>query len=214
MKRKIGKINPQVPEDRLNKDLSKYRQEAIRLGATDSKIITMESIPIDERVSLKCKIPICFGYGTSINCPPYTVTPSELKEITKKYRYAIFFKLDVEPEVIVRNRETIHKRVSAYKKIFEIVNTIESMAFYDGYYLAVGFAAGSCKSTYCYSLECSALKRERCRHELKVRPSMEAVGIDAYKLATSIGWDTYPIGSSCNPQDIPKGSLMGLVLVF
>jgi len=214
MKRKIGKINPQVPEDRLNKDLSKYRQEAIRLGATDSKIITTESIPIDERVTLKCKIPICFGYGTSINCPPHTVTPSELKEITKKYRYAIFFKLDVEPEVIVRKRETVLKRVSAYKKIFDIVNSLESMAFYDGYYLAVGFAAGSCKSTYCYNLECSALKGERCRHELKVRPSMEAVGIDAYKLATSVGWDMYPIGSSCNPQDIPKGSLMGLVLVY
>jgi len=43
---------------------------------------------------------------------------------------------------------------------------------------------------------------------------MEAVGIDAYKLATSLGWDVYPIGSDCDPLDIPKGSLMGLVLVY
>lgn len=214
MKRTIRKIELEISEDKLNKDLEKYRQGAISLGATDSKIITTNTIPIDDRVALKCKIPVCFGYGTSVNCPPHTVTPSELRELIKKYKYAIFFKLEVKPEVIVRNRETILERAGAYKKIFEISNAIESMAFYDGYYLAVGFAAGSCKSTHCYKVECSALKGERCRHELKVRPSMESVGIDAYKLATKVGWDVYPIGSDCDPRDIPKGSLMGLVIVY
>ena len=214
MRRTIRKIDLKISEDKLNKDLEKYRQEAISLGATDSKIITADMIPIDGRVALKCNIPVCFGYGTSVNCPPNTITPSKLRELIKKYKHAIFFKLEVKPEVIVRNRETILERTGAYRKIFEIVNAIESMAFYDGYYLAVGFAAGSCKSTYCYKVECSALKGERCRHELKVRPSMEAVGIDAYKLATSVGWDVYPIGSDCDPRDIPKGSLMGLILIY
>lgn len=123
-------------------------------------------------------------------------------------------RIEIKPKVIVRDRETILERVVAYKKIYETVNAIESIAFYDGYYLAVGFAAGSCKSTYCYKVECSALKGERCRHELKVRPSMEAVGIDVYKLATSVGWDVYPIGSDCDPRDVSKASLMGLVLVY
>ncbi|MGQ9551998.1 MAG: DUF2284 domain-containing protein [Candidatus Bathycorpusculaceae bacterium] len=213
MRRLIKRIDLEIPEDKLNKDLEKYRQEAISLGATDSKIITTEFIPVDDRVALKCKVPICFGYGTSVNCPPHTISPSELLELIKKYKNAIFFRLEVKPEVIVRSRETILERASAYKKVFDIVSAIESMAFYDGYYLAMGFAAGSCKSTYCYNVECSALKGERCRNELKVRPSMEAVGIDAYKLATSVGWDVYPIGSDCDPRDIPKGSLMGLVLV-
>ena len=214
MRRMIKKIELEISEDKLNKDLENYRQEAINLGATDSKIITTNMIPVDDRVAFKCKIPPCFGYGTSANCPPHTITPPELRGLIKKYNHAIFFKLNVKPEVIVRNRETILERAGAYRKIFEIVSAIESMAFYDGYYLATGFAAGSCKSTYCYKVECSVLKGERCRHELKVRPSMEAVGIDAYKLATSVGWDVYPIGSNCDPQDIPKGSLMGLVLVY
>jgi predicted metal-binding protein len=213
MRRTIRKINLKISEDELNKDLEMYRQETINLGAKDSKIITTDTIPIDERVAMKCRIPVCFGYGTSVNCPPHTITPSELRGAIKKYRYAVFFKLEVQPEVIVRNRETILERAGAYKKVFEIVNAIESMAFYDGHYLAIGFAAGSCKSTYCYKVECSALKGERCRHELRIRPSMEAVGIDAYKLATIVGWDIYPIGSDCNPQDIPKGSLMGLILI-
>jgi predicted metal-binding protein len=212
MRRVIRKISP-ISEDMLNIDLEKYRQKAISLGAIDSKIITTNIIPIDDRVVLKCNIPICFGYGTSINCPPYTISSSKLIEVIKKYKFAIFFKLEVKPEVIVRNRETILERAAAYKKIFEIVNIVESMAFYNGYYLAVGFAAGSCKSTYCYKVECSALKGERCRFELKVRPSMEAVGIDVFKLATNVGWDVYPIGSECVSQCIPKGSLMGLILV-
>lgn len=108
----------------------------------------------------------------------------------------------------------ILERVGVYKKVFEIVSAIESVAFYDGYYLSVGFAAGSCKSTYCYKVDCSVLKNERCRHELKVRPSMEAVGIDAYKLATNVGWDMYPIGSDCDFRDIPKSSLLGLILIY
>ena len=214
MRRVIRKIELENSEDNLYGHLEKYQKEAISLGATDSKIIKAEIIPIDCRVTLKCSIPICFGYGTSVNCPPNTISPSKLGELIKKYKFAIFFKLEVKPEVIVRNKETIMERAGAYRKVFEIVNKIESMAFYDGYYLAVGFAAGSCKSTYCYKVQCSALKGERCRHELKVRPSMEAVGIDVYKLASRVGWDIYPIGSDCDLQDIPKGSLMGLILVY
>jgi predicted metal-binding protein len=213
MRRTIRKIESEIHQEKLNEDLEKYRREAISLGATDSKIIKVEMIPIDDRVTLKCKVPQCFGYGTSANCPPHAIKPSELRELVKGYKYAILFKLDVRPEVIVRNRETILERVEAYKRIFEIASAIESMAFYDGYYLAAGFAAGSCKSTYCYKVECSALKGERCRNELKVRPSMEGVGIDVYKLATEVGWDIYPIGSGCDSKDIPRGSLMGLVLV-
>jgi predicted metal-binding protein len=212
-KRQIRKIRLTVNAENINKDLEKYCRKAKKKGATDAKTINAEMIPIDERVSLKCRIPICFGYGTSANCPPYTIKPSEFREIVEKYKYALVFKIEVEPKIIVRKRETILERVDAYMKIFDLVNKIESMAFYDGYYFALGLAAGSCKSTFCHNVECANLKGERCRNELRVRPSMEAVGIDAYKLATTVGWEIFPIGSSCEPEDIPKGTLMGLVLV-
>jgi hypothetical protein len=42
---------------------------------------------------------------------------------------------------------------------------------------------------------------------------MEAVGIDVYKMAAALGWDIYPIGSSAKPEDFPKGTLAGLVIV-
>jgi hypothetical protein len=42
---------------------------------------------------------------------------------------------------------------------------------------------------------------------------MEAVGIDVYKMVAAQGWDIYPIGSSAKPQDLPKGTLAGIVIV-
>src|SRR4030067_3876625 len=99
MKRSIQKINIDFSMEKLNRDLEKYRQEAITLGASDSKIITTDMIPIDDRVALKCRIPPCFGYGTSINCPPHTVKPSEFRELVKEYKHAVFLRLDVKPNV-------------------------------------------------------------------------------------------------------------------
>ena len=97
--------------------------------------------------------------------------------------------------------------------MFHIANSIESAAFYDGHYLAVGFGAGSCKSTFCYNADCTVLRGEKCRLSLRARPSMEAVGIDCYRLATELGWEIYPIGSDAEAEGLPHGTLMGLVLI-
>ena len=88
------------------------------------------------------------------------------------------------------------------------------MAFYDGHYLAFGFAAGSCRHSYCSREEtCAALVGKKCRFALFARPSMEAVGIDVYKLAASVGWDIYPVGSGAAAEAVPKGTLAGIVIV-
>ena len=42
---------------------------------------------------------------------------------------------------------------------------------------------------------------------------MEAVGMDVYKMVASQGWEIYPIGSDAKPEDIPKGTLAGIVIV-
>lgn len=213
MKDKILKIKLEISDENLEEDLKKYCSLAMELGVDDVQSIIPGDIPVDDRVVMKCSIPKCFGYGTSANCPPHCLKPDETRKILTKYRRAVLFKCNVPPAVIVRDRATINERVEAYKKIFNIVNTIESAAFYDGYYLSVGFAAGSCKSTYCHNVECSVLDGEKCRFSLKARPSMEAVGIDCYRMATMLGWDIYPIGSDAKANCIPHGTLMGIVLI-
>ena len=42
---------------------------------------------------------------------------------------------------------------------------------------------------------------------------MEAVGIDVYKMTAQAGWGIYPIGSGAKPEDMPKGTLAGIVIV-
>ena len=214
MERKPRKIDLEVSEEQLKEDLERYREKALELGASKSRIVGAHEIPVDERVTLKCQVPRCFGYGTSVHCPPHTLKPAELREHLAKYKWALFFIKEIPPEVIVRDKATIKERVAAYQSIFKIVTDIESMAFYDGHYLAFGFGAGSCRHTFC-SLEdeCQALKGEKCKFSLRARPSMEAIGIDVYRMVASAGWDIYPIGSNATATDIPKGTLAGIVII-
>ena len=214
MARKVEKITVDRQEARLPQDLERYVQKALEMGATHAAVVRAEDIPVDERVTLKCQIPRCFGYGAGAHCPPNTMQPAELRELLKKYQWAVLFTLDVAPEVIVRDRATIKERVAAYQKIYKMVSEVESMAFYDGHYLAFGFGAGSCRHTFCGEQEnCQAMEGKRCRFSLISRPSMEAVGIDVYQLVTRQGWDIYPIGSGAKPADMPKGTLAGIVIV-
>jgi predicted metal-binding protein len=208
------KLTPRPSKVKLKEALRRYQEKAVELGASRAKIITTKEILVDERVVLKCQVPRCFGYGVSANCPPHTLKPAEVRLLLKKYHWAIFFTLDVPSRIIVRDKKTIKERVSAYQSISKIVTEIESDAFYDGYYLAFGLAAGSCRHTFCgLEKDCQALRGERCRFSLLARPSMEAVGIDVFKMVTSAGWEIYPIGSSCRAEDIPKGVLAGVVVV-
>jgi len=214
MERKIKKISRDVSDAQLKQDLKQYQDKSLELGASRVKVVKADEIPVDERVTLKCQIPLCFGYGVCANCPPYTLKPAELRALLKKYQWAIFFVTDIPSEIIVRDKVTIKERVAAYQNVYKIVTEIESMAFYDGHYLAFGFGAGSCRHTFCgLEKDCQAMRGEKCKFSLRARPSMEAVGIDVYKMVDSVGWDIYPIGSNAKPEDIPKGTLAGIIIV-
>jgi predicted metal-binding protein len=214
MPRRVRQISLEVNETQVAGDLELYRQKALEMGATRAKIIKAGAIPVDDRVALKCQIPRCFGYGTGANCPPNTLKPAELRGLLAQYQWAILFVKEVPPAIIVRDKATIKERVAVYQDVYKIVNEIESMAFHDGHYLAFGLGAGSCRHTFCGQAEdCAAMKGEKCRFSLRSRPSLEAVGIDVFKMVASEGWPIYPIGSSLSPDQVPFGLLTGLVVI-
>ncbi len=209
----IESIKGDELEDRLLRDLERYKEKALELGADKATRVRVEDIPVDERVLLKCQIPRCFGYGVSAHCPPNTLKPAELRELLKKYKWAVFFIKEVPSGVIIRDKTTLDERVAAYQEVFRIVSHVESMAFYDGHYLAFGLGAGSCRHTFCNQQKnCQALEGQRCRFSLIARPSMEAVGIDVYQMVVSAGWDIYPVGSAAKAEDIAKGTLAGIII--
>ncbi|MBI4187128.1 MAG: DUF2284 domain-containing protein [Chloroflexi bacterium] len=210
----VRKIQERIPEEMLLQDLEKYRRRAIELGAADARVITSDMVVIDERVRAKCAWPRCSEYGTNANCPPHVMGVDEVRKIVGRFRYGIFTRLAVAPEELAgpeAEKKKLYTRSSI--KNHEIVAKIESDAFYDGYYLATGFAGGSC-NVFCRNMECSALvPGQGCRHYLRGRPSMEGVGMDVFMMAARVGWDIYPIGYSMPPAEAPCGSKLGLVLV-
>ena len=42
---------------------------------------------------------------------------------------------------------------------------------------------------------------------------MEAVGIDVYKMISQSGWDIYPIASNAKAEEVPKGTLAGIIII-
>jgi predicted metal-binding protein len=209
----IQRIDARRAASNLDEDVRRYCELAVSLGASESKVIPASAVVVDDRVSLKCAVPKCFGYNTCANCPPHSPSAERMKRVVEQYTKAVVLKVDVRPQAIVRDRETIEERVAAYKTVFRLVGAVESAAFYDGHYLAAGFGAGSCKSTFCHKSACAVLTHEKCRHNLIARPSMEAVGMDCFALASSLGWDILPVGSSASAECVASGLLMGLVLV-
>jgi predicted metal-binding protein len=189
---------------------------AIELGAADAKVIQSDQVIIENRVRGKCIIPKCPFYGTSINCPPHSPSAKETENMLVEYKYGIFIRLIVPSDQIAGGKAFEEDRMRSFrKKIQDIVSSLESSAFYDGYHLAMGFAAGSCKRSFCPDIECSALTSGKgCRFPLWARPSMEAVGMNVYTMAAKAGWEIYPIGKNVSLEDLPHGNYFGLVMIY
>ena len=207
-------ITLEIPADKLQRDLEELRQNAIALGASMAEVIPADWVRIDERVRLKCAIPLCPHYNRCFFCPPHTPSPEDMRKALSRYSRAILFALDVVPAEHFTGRSTERSAASAWaRRCFEIVGRIETLALGSGYYLAMGFGQASCRKALCGQEKCLMLEGGACPYPLKARPSMEAVGIDVYGLVTQVGWDIYPIYRSVNPKEVPRALSVGIVFV-
>ena len=209
------RIIEKVPEKQLFEDLEKYQKKALALGAADAKIITTNDIIFDERVRMKCLYPKCYFYGISGQCPPNSLPIDEYRKAVVKYNYAIFFTLEVPPKDFI-GTEVMEKELYLphEQKHYDVVSLIEADAFYDGYYLALGFAAGPCKLIFCLNADCNVLQGKPCRAAGRARTSMEGAGMDVFMMSTKMGWEIYPCGFNQKPEDVPIARLGGLILIY
>jgi predicted metal-binding protein len=190
--------------------LVKLQKKAVELGASDAKIISVDRIPVEDEVVALCKAPLCKGYGKSANCPPHVMGPDRAREWIEKYETALFFKIDVSPQVLLSE-----DRFRTFKGVYIIASKLEASARDEGFPLAKGLAAGSCKPVFCKGRDCEALTDEgECRYPTVARPSMEAVGINVFKLSKDVGWDIHIILKDNDPEAVPKGMLAGLILLY
>jgi len=213
----MPEAHPRVTPDRnlaaLPEHLRKYCQAALDLGASRAIVVKTAEVPVSESVAVNCRVPRCYGYGTSANCPPHAPTPAELREYLKNYEWAVFFVKEVPTEFLLCDRLDPRRR-EPFRQIHKIASQVEAQAFYDGHYLAFGLAAGSCRMALCGpDKTCQVLEGGACRFPGRSRPSMEAVGIDVYQMVARAGWEIHPIGGATLAAEVPCAVLAGLVVV-
>lgn len=145
-------------------DLETFVGRACELGACKAKIVLTTSIVTAPWVRMKCQFG-CDGYNSSRCCPPHTPTPGEMQEVIDCYSRALLIhcKGNVSPT--------------------RIVTALEREIFLAGFYKALALGAGPCRV-------CEKCNLKKCIEPEKVRPSMEACGIDVYATARANG---YPI---------------------
>lgn len=210
---KLIRIDPVRAAGNLAADAERYRSLVLSRDAADAEIIDPAIIQIDIRVLLKCTVPKCSGFGTSANCPPHCMSPDETQRVLKAFSSALVFRMPVAPDVVVRDPEKRKDLQAIRRRLYKLIAEVEGAAFHDGHYFATGFASGSCKSALCTDRDCAVLAGQKCRHDQKARPAMEAVGIDCFLLAARLGWDIYPIGGATKAEQIPAAHLMSLILI-
>ena len=189
--------------------LNKLKKTAQDLGASDAKIISTSLIPVEDEIINLCKEPLCEDYGTSIYCPPHAMKPKRFRELVSKYENAVLFKIDVSSRILLSK-----ERFGEFRKIYEIGAQLRAAAIDAGFFKSKGFAAGSCKPVFCPEYQCQALiNGKTCRCPDKARPSMEAVGINVFKLLRAVGWEINKITENSDPESVQNGILAGMLLV-
>ncbi|PIE52956.1 hypothetical protein CSA37_03910 [Candidatus Fermentibacteria bacterium] len=188
-------------------DLKNYvRKRAVALGADGVSVIPASDIVVDQRFADMCSSGYCSGYGISPTCPPYSMKPSEFRELLEQFRYALVFKVTVPVGVL-----TGEERHSAAKPVHLISSSLEKELRAEGL-SAAGFATGSCRLVLCENYSnCPVLDGSGCcRFPGVPRPSLSGLGVDFTKLFELLGWALEVIAGDTSESE--TGSLAGMVL--
>jgi predicted metal-binding protein len=159
-------------------------------GASAVVLTNIADIVVDERVRLKCRVPVCDTYNKNLMCPPYVPSVAEFREALTNYKQAILIQVSaLLPETHANApREEVFLPA---RELHELVNLGEREAFTAGFRFAAGFIGGCCRLCD----ECVAAQGgASCRFPFRARPSMEAMGIDVIATAEKAGLPvTFPV---------------------
>ena len=197
-------------DEKLESYLKFLCQKAKEMGASEAVAIPASDVVVDERVALKCLVPLCSFYGTNLMCPPNMIPISEFKNILKHYHAAILiqtasfgtpeeftnpidlsetwdtFKSAGRKQELPSTPTTdyLHSIRDSLENQYKMMSEIESLCIREGYHFAAGFAAGAC--LLCD--ECVGVKSGLpCRYPFKARTSMGALGVDVVVTAKRAG---------------------------
>lgn len=162
----------------------------------DAVFIPASKIVTAEWVRMKCYFG-CKGFGRRFSCPPYSPTPEQTKKVLSEFTSALLVKFvgdagEPDPKRYVSHETT--------RYVQQMTHKLEKTAFNDGFYKVLcytGHQCGWCAS--CAAKEPGARESD-CRFREKMRPSMEASGIDVYATCKNAGWNLDVIACSSSPE--------------
>jgi len=178
--------------------LQQLVSRARQLGASAAAPIPAAAVVVDERVRLKCRVPLCAHYGHDLMCPPNVMEPDETSAVLRRYGDALVVQGDIpvtqgDVDAVCGglpyaeahdHRAGLTALRDSQNDFAALMTALETDAFKMGYRYAAAFSGGDC--VLCE--ECvGAGSGEPCRHPFAARPSMEAVGIDVVATAAAAG---------------------------
>lgn len=181
----------------VERDLHRIGRILRENGADDTAVLAAADVLVDDRVRLKCQVPLCDSYGRNYTCPPHVPPLSEIRAALARYETGLLVlvndALEGEDGDPFRGARRLH----------ELIHLGEKEAFTMGYRFAMGLIGGCCR--LCET--CAAVTGEACRFPFRARPSMESMGIDVGGTAETAGMSiAFPVRD--------RVSWIGLLLVY
>jgi predicted metal-binding protein len=195
----------------MKKDLDTFLGELKHIHL-DFELTTTDKIEVAEWVRWKCRYG-CKAYGKHLNCPPYVPAVEETKRLIACYESAILARFDAHPNRDVPPSHIHHFLWDAIKELYDTMFEFERHAFLSGYYKAFALVGLCC--AYCddciperKNTVLDQAPKRFCEHAQKMRPGMEACGIDVFKTARNVG---YALEVLTSPHE--KITFFGLLLL-
>jgi predicted metal-binding protein len=180
-------------------------------GAYRARVFAAADVVVDERVRMKCQIPLCAHYGRSLTCPPNVPSVEEFRKALGNYREALLLQTrsSLSGEIDAYDKQEVLKFFKnpaaatqekggegggakedfrnvklAAARLHQLVNDVESKAMSLGFPYALGLIGGECLLCPTCVGPCAA---QGCRRPFEARAAMEGVGIDVLQTSVKAG---------------------------
>jgi predicted metal-binding protein len=185
------------------------------LGAGSAAPLPARAVVVDERVNLKCRVPLCASYGVNLMCPPHTPTAAETRAALARYSDTLVVQLDIPlTQAAVDEALEGMSYAEAHAPAAEAASAgvaghggtagtasyeaqlrdsknefarLMSALEAEAFKMGYRFAAAFAGGDCVLCDVCAGASGEPCNHPFEARPSMEAVGIDVVATAEAAG---------------------------
>jgi len=152
------------------------------MGAKNAAVIETARVELDASFRDMCVANYCGVYGKCWMCPPHIGEINKLMDDIRTYDYVLVYQTvsDIEDSYDI---EGMHKAGTVHNKLAQRIKAEFSDLTHIPVSDVLHLGAGGCR----VCTECAKRKDEPCRFPDKAMSSLEAYGINVYKMSEAAG---------------------------